>query len=274
LTTRAPGAAEGGDPYSLDGKRAVVTGCSRGIGAAIYVALARAGADVAGVHLADQAGAEATMAAVRLLGRRAMAVDANTGERDQVEAFADLVAEAWGGIDIWVNNAAALLVKPFLETTPEDWHSLLAANLHGYFYGCQAAARRMAAGAGGRIINITSAADVQVVNGMSAYIAAKAGVVGLTKTIALDLAERGVTVNAVAPGAIETAMNSKAWDDQVRKTYRERIGLKRIGTPEEIADVVVFLASFAARYITGQEIIVDGGLTINGTVGHVTTADH
>lgn len=274
MTTRAPGAAEGGDPYSLDGKRAVVTGCSRGIGAAIYVALARAGADVAGVHLADQAGAEATMAAVRLLGRRAMAVDANTGERDQVEAFADLVAEAWGGIDIWVNNAAALLVKPFLETTPEDWHSLLAANLHGYFYGCQAAARRMAAGAGGRIINITSAADVQVVNGMSAYIAAKAGVVGLTKTIALDLAERGVTVNAVAPGAIETAMNSKAWDDQVRKTYRERIGLKRIGTPEEIADVVVFLASFAARYITGQEIIVDGGLTINGTVGHVTTADH
>jgi NAD(P)-dependent dehydrogenase (short-subunit alcohol dehydrogenase family) len=268
------------DPYALTGRCAVVTGCSRGIGAAVSVALARAGADVAGVYLGDglyagdDEGARQTMEAVRRYGRRGMAIRCDTGNRDDVERFADRVVGEWGHIDIWVNNAAAMLVKPFLEMTPDDWHSLLAANLHGYYYGCQAAARRMVAGASGRIINITSAADVLVIGGMSAYITAKGGIVALTKTIALELAERGITVNAVAPGAIETPLNAEVWDDAVRRAYRERTGLGRIGTAEEVADVVAFLASHASRYITGQEIVVDGGLTINGNVGHVRTAYH
>jgi NAD(P)-dependent dehydrogenase (short-subunit alcohol dehydrogenase family) len=211
------------------------------------------------------------MEVVRSYGRRGIAFQGDTGLRDRVEAIADSVLSEWGRIDIWVNNAAALLVRPFLEMTYDDWHTLLAANLHGYFYGCQAAAQRIVPGSGGRIINITSAADVLVVGGLAAYITAKGGIVALTKTIALELGERGITVNAVAPGAIDTPLNVTAWDDEVRATYRRRIGLGRIGTSEEVADVVAFLASFASRYITGQEIIVDGGLTINGNVGHVST---
>jgi NAD(P)-dependent dehydrogenase (short-subunit alcohol dehydrogenase family) len=249
----------------------VVTGCSRGIGAAICAGLARAGADVAGLYNSGAAGADTTAEAVRGHGRRAMLVKGDTGVRADIEELGDLVVAEWGGVDIWVNNAAALMVKPFLDTTSEDWHGLLAANLHGYFYGCQAAATRIEPGSGGRIINITSAADILAVAGLSAYIAAKGGIVALTKTIALELAERGITVNAVAPGAIDTPLNLRAWDEDVRQAYSRRIGLGRIGTPEEVADVVTFLAGPASRYITGQEIVVDGGLSINGTVGHVRT---
>ncbi len=174
----------------------------------------------------------------------------------------------WGSLDIWVNNAARLMVKPLIETTDEDWHGLLAANLHGYFYGSRAAARVMYGQNKGRIINITSAADVLVVANLGAYIAAKGGILGLTKTLALEAAGHNVTVNAVSPGAIDTPLNLKAYTPEVRRTYEHRIPLGRIGSEEEIADVVAFIASHGSRYLTGQEIVVDGGLVINGTVGH------
>ncbi len=253
-------------PFDLSGRRAVVTGASSGIGAAIAVALARAGADVVGISLDS---GERTAEAVRTHGREAVLLTGDTGNVADVERLAAEATEKLGGIDIWVNNAARLLVKPLLETTDDDWHGLLAANLHGYFYGCRAAARRMVEqGAGGRILNVSSAADVQPLSDLSAYITAKGGIVGLTRTLALELAPHGITVNAIAPGATETAMNRHAYTPEVRAAYERRIALGRIGVPDEVADAAVFLVSDAARYVTGQELLVDGGLTINGSVGH------
>ena len=257
--------------FDLRGRRAVVTGMSTGIGSAIAVALAAAGAHVAGIYKTDPDGAERTESESRAFGVETLFIEGDTGDPAQVDRLAELAVERFGGIDIWVNNAAALMVKPLLETSDEDWHGLLAANLHGYFYGCRAAGRAMVNQAhppGGRIINVSSAADILVVADLGAYIAAKGAIVAMTKVLALELGSDGITVNAIAPGAIDTPLNKTAYTPDVRRTYEERIGLGRIGTPEEVADAVLFLASDASRYITGHELVIDGGLSINGTVGH------
>src|SRR4051812_27847894 len=163
-------------------------------------------------------------------------IDGDAGDPAVIDALAAAAAEQLGGIDVWVNNAARLMVKPIVETSDEDWHGLLAANLHGYFYGCRAAARDMTArGEGGRIVNISSAVNVQGIPDLGAYTAAKGAIMGLTKVLALELAPAGVTVNAVAPGATDTPLNAKAYTPDVRRTYEERIALGRIGTPDEIA---------------------------------------
>jgi NAD(P)-dependent dehydrogenase (short-subunit alcohol dehydrogenase family) len=243
--------------FDVSGRRVVVTGASSGIGEGIARAFGRAGARVAGISLEGEPPVEGIF------------VHGDTGDREAVEALADRVAEEWGGIDVWVNNAARLMVRPLAETSDDDWHGLLRGNLHGYFYGCRAAARRMLArGDGGRIVNITSQASLQAVPGLGAYTAAKGAIVGLTKVLALELAPAGVTVNAVAPGATDTPLNANAYTPEVRRTYEERIPLGRIANVDEIADVVLFLASDGGRYVTGQELVVDGGLTINGAVGH------
>jgi NAD(P)-dependent dehydrogenase (short-subunit alcohol dehydrogenase family) len=259
--------------FELAGTRAVVTGGSQGIGQATARALARAGADVATIFKWGAEDAAATAAEIEDGGKRAMFVEGDTGDPAQVQAFADRVVAEFGGIDIWVNNAARLLVKPFLDVTEDDWHGLLAANLHGYFYGCKAAGKQMVSqGTGGRIVNVSSIVDVQPAAGLSVYTAAKGAISALTRAMAIELGEHGITVNSVGPGPTDTPLNKIAYTPEVRENYERRISLGRIAAPEEVADVVLFMCSTGSRFMTGEFLLVDGGMAINGNVGHAQGA--
>jgi NAD(P)-dependent dehydrogenase (short-subunit alcohol dehydrogenase family) len=253
--------------FDLMGKRAVVTGASSGIGESTAIALAAAGADVASIHLPGGDSADTTAAEIRRLGRTPLMVEGDTSDAEQVEAFATRVETELGPVDIWVNNAARLLIRPFLEMSEDEWHSVLGSNLHGYYHGCRAALRRMVPRRSGRIVNVSSITATQPISDLSVYVTAKGGVVGLTRALALEFAPLGIGVNAVAPGAIETALSADAYTPEVRRNYEERIAIGRLGRPQDIADVVVFLASDAARYVVGQEVTVDGGMVLNGNVG-------
>ncbi|MCU1475338.1 MAG: hypothetical protein JWQ64_31 [Subtercola sp.] len=249
--------------------RVVITGVSRGIGRATALAYADAGARVAGLHRGSDAGvSDGLSAAIRERGGEPLIRVGDTKNTADVDALADEVAAEWGGIDVWVNNAARLLVQPFLSMDDHDWMDLLDSNLGGYIRGCRAAARHMVPAGTGSIVNISSAVDPFPPTDMTGYVTAKGGIAGLTRSLAVELGPHGVRVNSVAPGATETPLNDESWNDEVRATYRERIPLRRIAEADEVAAAILMMGSESARYVTGQVLLVDGGLTLNGSVGH------
>lgn len=242
---------------------ALVTGADSGIGKATVVTLAERGFDIGFTWHADEVGANDTAAEIRGHGRRAELRQVDLADPAQGPAVVEDLAAALGGLDVLVNNAGTGSSTPFLELGLEEWQHVLDVDLTAPFMVAQAAARRMERG--GRIINVTSVHEHVPLPGSSAYCAAKGGLGLLTKVMALELAERGITVNAVAPGEIATPMTG-AHDEDPASIQRPGIPLKRPGNAHEIAAAIAFLASPEASYLTGESLVVDGGLTLMAAV--------
>ncbi|ALP35063.1 beta-ketoacyl-ACP reductase [Paenibacillus sp. IHB B 3084] len=243
----------------LSGKTALVTGASRGIGRSIALALAEAGANVAVNYAGSEAAAAEVAEQIRAKGVEAITVQANVGRADEADRLIKDVIGAWGKIDILVNNAGITRDNLIMRMKEEEFDQVIETNLKGVFNCLKAATRPMMKQRSGRIINISSVVGVLGNAGQANYVAAKAGVIGLTKSSARELASRGITVNCVAPGFIDTEMTQVLADD-LRDNMLSGIPLARLGRPEEIADVVLFLASDASSYMTGQTLHVDGGM--------------
>ncbi len=243
----------------LQGKVAVVTGASRGIGRATALALAAEGAKVVVNYASSQTAADQVVAEVVAMGGAAIAVPGDVSKPDQVDALINAAMEKWGQIDVLVNNAGITRDTLLLRMKPEDWQAVIDLNLTGVFLCTRAVSKIMLKQKSGRIVNITSVAGQMGNPGQANYSAAKAGVIGFTKTVAKELATRGITVNAVAPGFITTDMTADLKSDEILKF----IPLGRYGQPEEIAGMIRFLAADpAAAYITGQVMNVDGGMVM------------
>jgi NAD(P)-dependent dehydrogenase (short-subunit alcohol dehydrogenase family) len=245
----------------LQGKIALVTGGARGIGFAIAKALAAQGAIPVIADINEQGARDAVAA---LQGSEGLALGVNVAEQASITAMIEAIIARYGRLDILVNNAGIGGNTPFLDIKLEEWSRTIAINLTGAFLVAQACAREMAKQQGGKIINIASLSGQRGGHGRAAYGSAKAGLELLTKVMAVELAEFGINVNAIAPGAIETEMAKFAHDQATRAAYNYLIPMRRYGTPEEIADAAVFLCSDESRYIHGHTLNVDGGFRTAG----------
>lgn len=238
---------------------AIVTGASRGIGRAVALALAAEGAKVAVNYANSSDAADRVVAEIEQMGTEAIAIRADVSKADEVDNLIKTVSDRWGQIDVLVNNAGITRDTLLLRMKPEDWQAVIDLNLTGVFLCTRAVSKLMLKQRRGRIINIASVAGQMGNPGQANYSAAKAGVIGFTKTIAKEMASRGVTVNAVAPGFITTDMTENIKADEILKF----IPLGRFGQPEDVAGAVRFLAADpAAAYITGQVLNVDGGMVM------------
>lgn len=245
----------------LEGKAALITGASRGIGRAIALELAGLGAAVAVNYQGNKAAAEEVVAQIMDKGGRAVAIKGNVSVAKDADNLVKCTVEELQSLDILVNNAGITRDNLIIRMKEEDWNDVIAVNLSGTFYCCKAAAKVMMKARKGRIINISSVVGVKGNVGQANYAGAKAGVIGLTKALAKELGPRGITVNCLAPGYIDTDM-TKVLQEAQREKIVSAISLGRMGTPEDIAPLAGFLSSDAASYITGQIIAVDGGMTI------------
>ncbi|MFC1790231.1 SDR family NAD(P)-dependent oxidoreductase [Patescibacteria group bacterium] len=249
--------------FSLQGKKALVTGGSRGIGRGIALALARQGAEVAVNYYSKKKEAEKTVRLIKDQDSQAFSFQADVGQLEEIKKMFVEVKKRWGKLDILINNAGILQFKPFEKIVLEDWERMLSVNLRGQFFCAQQAVRLMAGW--GRIVNIASISS----GGMgvaypqiSHYTTSKGGVVGMTEALAVELGPKGINVNAIAPGAIDTDMGGG--DEKTNQALAARLPKKRVGKPEDIGAAAVFLASEEADYITGTVLYVDGGWLASG----------
>jgi NAD(P)-dependent dehydrogenase (short-subunit alcohol dehydrogenase family) len=251
--------------FDLSGKVALVTGASRGLGQVFGRALARSGADLI-ITSRTLDSLREFQAEVEGLGRRAVPVELDTRSQESIQAAVDAAHAAYGKIDILVNNAGCNVRKPALEITWEDWNLVLDTNLRGTFFVAQGVARHMVPRGYGRIINIGSVTSVMGYAGLAPYCASRGGVKQLTMSLADDWGSFGITVNCLAPGWFRTEQNKVMYENQEWVDYlKDRIPLKRPGKPTDLEGAVIFLASDASEYVTGQTLLVDGGISTGAT---------
>jgi 3-oxoacyl-[acyl-carrier protein] reductase len=248
-----------GGVRAMEGKIAVVTGASRGIGRSIALALADAGAHVVVNYAGNAQAAKEVAEAIEQKGRQAIIYQADVADSEQVATMMEEVLKVFGKIDILVNNAGITRDNLLMRMKEEEWDQVIATNLKGVYNCIKAVTRPMMKQRSGRIINISSVVGSVGNPGQANYVAAKAGVIGLTKATAKELASRGITVNAVAPGFIETDMTAKL-NEEIQASLLTQIPLQKLGQPNDVAHMVCFLASEKASYVTGQTIHVDGGM--------------